>query len=74
MNRTLPRPCCSLDATVALQRARQEADYNPTFRVSKADAIEKLSTARDAIALFTGATDEEKKACLTLLTFKERRQ
>jgi hypothetical protein len=61
------------DAVVQLQRARHEADYNPVFRISKADAIGKVQTARDAIATFEMATVDEQVGYLTRVLYKERR-
>jgi hypothetical protein len=60
------------DAVVELQRARHDADYDPVFRISKSDAITKVSTARDAIIKFESAAADEQNSYLTTLLFKPR--
>jgi hypothetical protein len=62
-----------VDAATLLQRERHKADYDPFHHFSKADAIANVRIARDAIMAFEEATADERKACLTLLLFKERR-
>jgi uncharacterized protein (UPF0332 family) len=60
-------------SAVKLQQDRHEADYDPLHRVSKADAISSVRLARSAITCFEDAPADEKKACLTLLLFRERK-
>jgi hypothetical protein len=62
-----------VDATIELQKARHDGDYDPFYRATKTIANEKIQMARDAIAAFEAATADEQKACLAFLLFKERR-
>jgi len=53
--------------TVELQEKRHLADYHPIARFRTSDAKVAISTARNAISRFRGASNEDRKAFLTLL-------
>lgn len=61
-----------IDAAVALQNDRLEADYNPLFRVTKSDALTKIKLARSAIDSFKDASEGDQVSCLVVMLFKER--
>lgn len=56
-----------------LQDKRHEADYDPSVRVKTADALSAVRTARSAIRRFEKASQNRRKAFLTLLLFQPRR-
>jgi len=61
-----------IDAVISLQKDRHDADYSPLYRVSKSDALAKVTLARSAIVSFRDASEGDQKACLIRLMFKER--
>jgi hypothetical protein len=48
------------------------ADYDPSSNFSSAGARQAISSARQAITWFRGASQEQKDSFLTLLLFKPR--
>lgn len=54
-------------AAIDLQEKRHRADYNPEPRFRTSDARLAIGTARSAIKRFGRASDERRKAFLTLL-------
>jgi len=60
------------DAVISLQQDRHDADYSPLYRVSKADALTKVTLARSAIVSFRDASEEDQRTCIVRLLFKPR--
>jgi len=57
---------------VGLQEKRHACDYDPLFRVTRSDAILKISAARAALNYFQQVPADEKAIFLSLLLFKPR--
>ncbi len=57
---------------IELKEKRNAADYDPSFWVKIADAMQAIESARSAIAGFERASVSRKKAFLTLLLFPPR--
>lgn len=54
-------------AAKELREKRHAADYDPLARFSASDAEKAIATARDAMRLFRGAGEEQRKMYLALL-------
>lgn len=59
-------------AAIELQEKRHRADYNPQPRFRTSDAKLAISTARSAVHRFQAASEEHRKAFLTLLVCPPR--
>lgn len=59
-------------AVIELQEKRIAADYDPSVRIGRSDAISAVATARSALRRFGATGDQQRKAFLTLVLFKPR--
>lgn len=59
-------------AVIELQEKRIAADYDPSVRIGRSDAISAVATARSALRRFGATADQQRKAFLTLVLFKPR--
>jgi hypothetical protein len=59
-------------AAVELQEKRHAADYDPSVRIRRSDAIVAVSAARAALARYRRASPQRRRAFLTLLLFPPR--
>lgn len=57
---------------VALQELRHRADYDPEYRLQRADAITAIELAEGAMERLKSATRKERRAFAVLLIFKRR--
>ena len=57
---------------IELQEKRHLADYNPLPRFRTSDAKLAISTARSAVSRFQAASEDHRKAFLTLLVCPPR--
>lgn len=55
-----------------LQEQRHNADYDPTHRVSRQDALAAISTAEAALTALQGASRKDQAALAALVLFKFR--
>lgn len=55
-----------------LQKKRHSADYDPTTRFVRSDAVLAVGTARAAVARLSAADDDSRRTFLTLLVFPPR--
>ena len=60
------------EAAIELQEKRNRADYDPLPRFRTSDAKLARSTARVAVHRFQGASDDHRKAFLTILICRPR--
>jgi uncharacterized protein (UPF0332 family) len=60
------------DAFVSLQRQRHEADYDPTFKTTRAEARSALNLAKAAINDLRNSNSNDRKAFAVQLLFKKR--
>ena len=61
------------EAFVTLQQERHDADYNPDYRVLRADALEAIDRAEKAIKDLRSTTRNDRKAFAVYLLHKKRR-
>lgn len=61
------------DAFVALQQKRHDADYDPDHRVSRADALDAIQLAEDAIRDLKASPRKDRRAFAVQLLMKKRR-
>lgn len=59
-------------AALELQEKRHAADYDPSVRISRSDAVLAVSTARTALKRFRKVSAARRKAFLCLLLFEPR--
>jgi hypothetical protein len=59
--------------TTNLQRQRHQADYDPLPTFTGTEAEQAISNARQAIVWFNACDDEQRRAFLTMLLFRERK-
>lgn len=62
------------DAFVTLQEAREAADYDPNFRLSRAEALAAIAHAEQGIAALKRSTKKDRKTFAALLLFRKRKQ
>ncbi len=60
------------DTFVLLQQRRHDADYDPTFTTTRADAIAIIADAETAIDKLTRATQKDRTAFAILLLLRRR--
>ncbi len=60
------------DTFIQLQERRHAADYDPFILLKRSDAILAIDIARTALSRLEHASEEQKKAFLTLLLFPPR--
>lgn len=60
------------DAFGHLQELRHEADYNPLYRVTKADTLAAVSLAESAVKKLRGAAATDRRAFAVQLLLKKR--
>jgi hypothetical protein len=60
------------EGVLELQAKRLSADYDPSMRYRRADALAAVSEAQSALTRFKNTTDAEREAFLALLVFKPR--
>lgn len=60
------------DAFVSLQQARHDADYDPTHRLSRSQALQAIALAERAIADLKASSRKDRKAFAVLLLLKRR--
>jgi uncharacterized protein (UPF0332 family) len=61
------------DAFVALQQKRHEADYDPDYRVLRADALDAIQLAEDAIRDLKASPKRDRRAFAVQILMKKRR-
>lgn len=61
------------DAFVALQQKRHDADYDPDYRVLRADALDAIQQAEDAIRDLKASTKRDRRAFAVQILMKKRR-
>lgn len=59
-------------AFIALQELRHRADYDPEYRLQRADAITAIELAESAVERLKAASRKERRAFMVLLIFKRR--
>jgi hypothetical protein len=62
----------SADAFVVLQSARHAADYDPLHRVTRAEAVLAVQSAKDAIGKLRSATAKDRRAFAVLVLVRKR--
>lgn len=60
------------DVFVRLQQSRHAADYDPLYRLSRAEAIEAVCIARDAIEKLRSAPSQDGRAFAVQVLVKKR--
>lgn len=60
------------DVFVELQKARHDADYDPLHRLTRADALEAVEKARQAIAALRRARLNDRRAFAVQVMMKKR--
>jgi len=60
------------DAFVVLQEFRHSADYDPDHRVLRADALNAIRLAEDAMKALKSAPKKDRRAFAVLLLFRKR--
>lgn len=58
---------------ITLQEERHQADYNPDYRTTRADAQTRVDEAEAAIAALNAASPKDRRAFLIHLIIKKRR-
>lgn len=61
------------DAFVALQQKRHEADYDPEYRVLRADALDAIQQAEDAIGDLRMSPKRDRRAFAVQILMKKRK-
>jgi hypothetical protein len=61
------------DAFVALQQKRHEADYDPDDRVLRAEVLDTIQQAEDAILSLKASSKRDRRAFAVQLLMKKRR-
>lgn len=61
------------DAFVALQQKRHEADYDPDYRVLRADALDAIQQAEDAIRNLKASPRRDRLAFAVQILMKKRK-
>lgn len=61
------------DAFVALQQKRHEADYDPDYRVLRADALDAIQQAEDAIRALRTSARRDRRAFAVQILMKKRK-
>ncbi len=61
------------DAFVALQQKRHEADYDPDYRVLRADALDAIQQAEDAIRDLRASPRRDRLAFAVQILMKKRK-
>ena len=61
------------DIFVELQEQRHEADYNPTLQVLRAEALDAIKEAEEAIAALKSAPRRDRRAFAVQLLHKKRK-
>lgn len=61
------------DEFVELQEARHDADYDPLHRLTRADALEAVEKARDAIAALRRARLNDRRAFAVQVMVRKRK-
>jgi uncharacterized protein (UPF0332 family) len=61
------------DAFVALQQKRHDADYDPDYRVLRADALDAIQQAEDAIRNLKASSKRDRRAFAVQILIKKRR-
>jgi uncharacterized protein (UPF0332 family) len=56
-----------------LQERRHSADYDPDYRATRADALDAISLAEQAIAGLTAAARKDRRAFAVQLLFRKRK-
>lgn len=64
--------CFCGDAFVILQEARHEADYNPSYRIDRAETLAFVDTAEKAIARLKAVSRKDRKALAIQLLLNRR--
>ncbi|MBS9478554.1 hypothetical protein [Ancylobacter radicis] len=67
-----PDLCLCGDAFVILQEARHEADYNPSYKIDRAETLAFVATAESAIASLKSASRRDRKALAVQLLLNRR--
>jgi uncharacterized protein (UPF0332 family) len=60
------------DAFVVLQSARHAADYDPLHRLTRAEAVLAVQSAKDAIGKLRSATSKDRRAFAVLVLVRKR--
>lgn len=61
------------DAFVVLQQKRHDADYDPDYRVRRADALSAIQQAEDAIRDLRNSTKRDRRAFAVQILLKKRK-
>ena len=61
------------DAFVALQQRRHDADYDPDYRVLRADALDAIQQAEDAIRDLKASPKRDRRAFAVQILMKKRK-
>lgn len=61
------------DAFVALQQKRHDADYDPDYRVLRADALDAIQLAEDAIRDLKASPKRDRRAFAVQILMKKRK-
>jgi uncharacterized protein (UPF0332 family) len=64
--------CSCADAFVELQQARHDADYDPDYRVTRAEALAAIARAESAIAYLGASSRRDRKALAAQLLLRRR--
>ena len=62
----------SADAFVVLRSARYAADYDPLHRLTRAEAVLAVQSAKDAIGKLRSASSKDRRAFAVLLRVRKR--
>ena len=73
-NLRFPAPICDCaDSFTDLQKARQNADYDPFHRITRPDALARIAQAEQAIADLKGSSKRDRTAFVVQLLFPKRK-
>lgn len=67
-----PLVCTSADAFIELQQLRHSSDYDPTFRISRAEAVGAIKLAEESTRILRGAETKDRRAFAVQLLLKRR--